>query len=496
MGKLLKIFLFIIATSVSVAVAQTSQYSGAVGFGAQKAWDNPNQNMGEGQSRPGYAKYTWESDLIIPLRLREGILTVINLPPDDTILDSYMGDKDFFEGKPLTANSFGVAPVEGRAPADTNLIIYGAKGRKYNFYIRSETINSAKITNVIVDIVVRGAGTGGSALTPVSGARNFAGGAGSNSGVASTGGMRVNNLVFDLDIFVPDPDDFIIAPDRVWRDGDFIYLDFGPKARTMLTRPVISIIIEGMENIADTHVEGDDGRITVVETGGAGNVELILRSGQRMVCIKQTKSKPYVVDADDIQEMLALAMDGRMSEYAVNNIYAPRAAARGINVASYGVQPQTYASNFVNTNPTSSRNVNYDRAVAGGQFYIEGTNPQVARGGILPQHHVPLIKVEKNRIALEIAVDESVEKLDEYWNRIYNENRDGMLGPIFNLLTPFYSVETRGVDELGARPYHGAELYRLRLMLKDGSDFNVEVADEYCRRLGASGIKCNVVVEQ
>ena len=35
---------------------------------------------------------------------------------------------------------------------------------------------------------------------------------------------------FDIEIYVPNPDDVVIAPERVWRDDIFTYIDLGEKA--------------------------------------------------------------------------------------------------------------------------------------------------------------------------------------------------------------------------------------------------------------------------
>ena len=55
---------------------------------------------------------------------------------------------------------------------------------------------------------------------------------------------------FDLDIFVPNPDDYVIAPERVWRDRIFTYIDFGDKVISMTQRPVVSLLVEGGEKLS------------------------------------------------------------------------------------------------------------------------------------------------------------------------------------------------------------------------------------------------------
>ena len=38
---------------------------------------------------------------------------------------------------------------------------------------------------------------------------------------------------FDIEVYVPNPDDVVIAPERVWRDDIFTYIDLGEKALNM-----------------------------------------------------------------------------------------------------------------------------------------------------------------------------------------------------------------------------------------------------------------------
>ena len=85
---------------------------------------------------------------------------------------------------------------------------------------------------------------------------------------------------FDLDIFVPNPDDYVIAPERVWRDRIFMYIDFGDKVISMTQRPVVSLLVEGGESPVGFRTDGEDGRLLIVEAVG----DMVLRSGQRLIC--------------------------------------------------------------------------------------------------------------------------------------------------------------------------------------------------------------------
>jgi len=148
----MKRILAIIALAIFPLMA-AAQAPGS-GFGVQNAWDNPMQNIGDDQSKPGFQKVNWEPGIIIPLRLRDGMLTIINFPEWETIRDAYVGDKDFFDGRPVERNTFMITPVDGRAMADTNLFIFGQSGNKYVFYLRSEPFTTERITSSIVDVNV------------------------------------------------------------------------------------------------------------------------------------------------------------------------------------------------------------------------------------------------------------------------------------------------------------------------------------------------------
>lgn len=75
-------------------------YAGFNSLGmTQAAWLDPLQNLGEGQSKPAYSKYYWSPDLILPIRLREGMITLLNFPQWELIEDMYIGDNATFDGQ-------------------------------------------------------------------------------------------------------------------------------------------------------------------------------------------------------------------------------------------------------------------------------------------------------------------------------------------------------------------------------------------------------------
>ena len=107
MKKILTTFILLLTAFIEPAFSQ--EVPTAAGFGTQSAWDNPMQNMGENQTKPGYQKIQWEPGAVMPIKLRDGMLTVINFPEWETIKDAYVGDKDFFDGRPVEKN---VQPIQ------------------------------------------------------------------------------------------------------------------------------------------------------------------------------------------------------------------------------------------------------------------------------------------------------------------------------------------------------------------------------------------------
>ena len=97
---------------LSDAIAQTNgdyesvnpNYLHSLGM-QQKAWNDPMAHLGEGQSKPGYSKYAWSPDVILPIRLREGMMTLINLPTWELIEKVHIGSPESFGGEIAAPNS-------------------------------------------------------------------------------------------------------------------------------------------------------------------------------------------------------------------------------------------------------------------------------------------------------------------------------------------------------------------------------------------------------
>ncbi len=438
-------------------------------LGVQPAWENPYQNMGSDQLAPGYSELEWSPDKILQLRLREGMVTVINFPAWETIKDAYVGEADFFEVKTVAKNTLMATPTAGYTGSDTNMIVFGVSGNKYAFYLKSEGVNTETITNTIVNIKAsqngksKGKFSSGSgvATIPGIGSQNSTKGTymdGEDYSWIKTIPVDPTEFRFDLDIFVPNPDDYIIAPERVWRDKIFTYIDFGEKAVSMYQRPVVSILVEGGEAPVSFRSEGPNSRLMVIE--GIG--DMVLRNGQRIVCIKK-RDKPFLVSQYPTGEMIG------------QETYQPKAQPKGDVFEDVYTREQTYRNPLIAEIPH--------------QTYEPVMRVDYPAGYFLPTRNTPFVYQYEDDVAIELAKSGTIAELQKVWNElISNEN----FNEIVSGFDPYYTVDTNTVDELGNKPYHGAEVYRLRIKPARGK-ITLEQGSEICTRLSKKNINCSVV---
>ena len=480
-------------------------------YGVQNAWDNPTANMASGSLKPGYAQLTWSKGSVLPVKLRNGMTTLITLPNGEKIADAVIGNDGLFVIDAAQGGStMFITPNSANQGSDTNLIVTGESGNVYTFYLRSEPSNSSEITYSQVDVTLDGTST----LPNATGAVNAAGGSSSifkkASNASSTVGvdgedygwiksMKIDpsEFRFDLDIFVPNPDDYVIAPERVWRDQIFTYIDFGDKVISMTQRPVVSLLIEGGESPVGFRTDGEDGRLLIVEAVG----DMVLRSGQRIVCIKK-REKPFLIA--DTASVMALAeanvAQSIMSGQSLNNI-AYTADVNAINASAngYTTTPMmvgnmpmgTTTGTYAPAGYVIPAAANYGTTSGGGSGVTMIPTERLTAGSFLPQSNIPLITSNQTGVAVELKSDTSVKALDDYWANLLakfsGEDGQGILTPYKDMV--FFAVDEQGVGDLGADS-SAARLYRLRI----GPLSDVTSAQELCNKLlQFSGTSCSVV---
>ena len=501
-------------SAVVLVCAMIATNANCTEHGVQSAWDNPNANMASGSLKPGYTQLSWEKGTVLPIKLRNGMVTMVNLPVGEQIEDAIVGSEGFFSIDSVKGGrTMYITPAPDNMGSDTNLIVTGKSGNIYTFYLRSEPSNAAEITYSQVDVVLdnnaRLPGVAGAIGTATPGSMNsiFKKAPQKSSTVGVDGEdydwiktMKIDpsEFRFDLDIFVPNPDDYVIAPERVWRDRVFTYIDFGDKVISMTQRPVVALLVEGGESPVGFRTDGQDGRLLIVEAVG----DMVLRSGQRIVCIKK-RSKPFLIA--DTASVMALAeanvAQSMMSGQSLNNIaYSADQMAINSGMGGYTatpVQMGTYATqpmqNGMMPVPNGAMMMNMYGTSGGGStsgMTMLPTERNTA-GSYLPNSNIPLISSNQGGVAVELRSDSSVKALDDYWAELLAKfsGNDGK-----GLLTKykdsvFYAVDEQGVGELGASS-SAARLYRLRI----GPMPDIDTAQQLCDQLlKFSGASCQVV---
>ncbi len=492
----------------------------------QSAWLDPLQNLGEGQSKPAYSKYYWSPDLVLPLRLREGMITLLNFPDWEMIEDIYIGDNATFDGQISGPNTLLLYPRQGaNVGVDTNIIVFGRSGNRYVFYVRSEGVNTERLTNAIVDIeVIDGSGAGalggngGSSSGRVN-ASKYYGNSGKSVDSTFTKRNQKNDWIksipldptqfrFDIEVYVPNPEDVVIAPERVWRDDIFTYIDLGEKALNMTQRPIVTLIVERVEVPVGFRTKGPNNRLIIVEAIG----DMVLRNGKRIVCLKLRRSDEVGLDnisyADDITD----------KEW---DVPAPLPEGkRGVSgSASY---PDGFGGNYptgqVDIDAGSSEMIvpeySYGNGGADGKgdgvtirykagAGFGGGNDGAAGAGDFDYSKMHRIKNTQefsagadnwaslykygsgfadgsSNISIELGTDANVEKLETLWDTLSSK-----YSKILKNYDPFFSVDAPADGQ-------GKELFHLRI----GPVESLDEGDNVCSKLGRNGVFCSVVRTQ
>ena len=475
------------------------EYAGFNSLGmTQAAWLDPLQHLGEGQTKPAYSKYYWSPDLILPIRVREGMITMLNFPEWELIEDIFLGDSATFDGQISGPSTLLLYPKKGaNIGVDTNIIVFGRSGNRYVFYIRSEGVNTERLTNAIIDIdVVEDfvpAEYRNSSSVPYAG--------GSGGGIKNGGGnistrtrrfqksdwlksipVDPSDFKFDLEVYVPNPDDVVIAPERVWRDNIFTYIDLGKKALNMIQRPVVSMIVERVEVPVGFRTKGQDNRLIIVE--GIG--DMVLRNGKRLICIKMRRSDAvgleYAVDSADylppkweVSPPLPDMRGGSMSGGGMPAVnYNPQGQV-DIQLGQSQIIVPEYAKSTNVPLSNVADNIDYSKMQR-----ISNSAPTNFNQPSQYSYGAGFKDVDNSTISIELGVDSDVSNLESLWNKLsskYNEELGGF--------SPFFSVDAPADGQ-------GKELFHLRV----GPMKNIEAGDKICGQLGRNGVFCSVVRTQ
>ncbi len=518
-------------------------YAGFNSLGmVQSAWLDPLQNLGEGQSKPAYSRYYWSPDLVLPIRLREGMMTLINFPEWEMVEDMFIGDNSSFDGQITGPNTILLYPRKGaNVGVDTNIIIFGRSGNRYVFYVKSEGVNTERLTNSIIDIDVID-GPSGSRGAGVSGSRSNGGGrsgvnasslkGGSGLSVDSTFTKRFgrNDWIkeipldptkfrFDIEVYVPNPDDVVIAPERVWRDDIFTYIDLGEKALNMTQRPIVTLIVERIEVPVGFRTKGPNNRLIIVE--GIG--DMVMRNGKRIICLKMRRSDDYgmematyATDFEDSSWDIAPKIPGGRQNGGQggagyngggNGGFGGAASNDGFDevggdspgdYGNYPGAPGQYDIKVGNSEIIARNNaqggnvsVGYQGAGAGqpgGNFDYSKmqriSNNHNYNSGVLGGNgqfsYGSGFSDGGSNISIELGTDADVGNLEKLWGGLTKKYPD-----ILNRYEPFFSVDAPADGQ-------GKELFHLRV----GPVNSLDDGDSVCSKLGRNGVFCSVVRTQ
>lgn len=315
---------------------------------------------------------------------------------------------------------------------------------------------------------------------------------------------------FDIEVYVPNPDDVVIAPERVWRDDIFTYIDFGEKALNMVQRPIVTLIVERVETPVGFRTAGPNNRLIIVE--GIG--DMVLRNGKRLICLKLRRADDagleYVeyAESDDWQVPPALPSGKKSSvsgkggvvqgfEPGADNYNGYGAGANGANGAGGNMGGATFVGVDVNA---ASGNTSNNGGNAGGQSssfnagvggkgalnFDYSKMHRVDNKGKLPEGKNPFADYRYGSgfegddvasISVELGTDSDVGNLENLWGELSRKYSSALSG-----YQPFYSVDAPADGQ-------GRELFHLRI----GPVQSIDVGDEICSQLGRNGVFCSVV---
>ncbi len=488
----------------------------------QSAWLDPLQNLGEGQSKPAYSRYYWSPDLVLPVRLREGMLTLINFPEWEMVEDVYIGDSKTFDGRISGPNTLLLYPKSGAmVGVDTNIIVFGRSGNKYAFYARSEGVNTERLTNSIIDIEVvddekNGGSVGGFGSVSGGGhvnASSFRGGNGKSVDSTFTKRFQKEDWIqsipldptkfkFDIEVYVPNPDDVIIAPERVWRDDIFTYIDFGEKALNMIQRPIVTLIVERVETPVGFRSAGPNNRLIIVE--GVG--DMVLRNGKRIVCLKTRRSddagiENITFDNGNDWDVSPAIPSGKTSASGSNGGFSANSQNGGQggygNYAAGGMPVGVSLDQISSVqNPAAKGGAGSGQGVQGGQSGAKASSTSADGIDYSKMHKLDRENIsftegplagyrygsgfegdDAASISVELGTDADVSNLESLWSELSKK-----YSSVLSSYQPFYSVDAPADGQ-------GKELFHLRI----GPVSSIDVGDNICSQLGRNGVFCSVV---
>jgi ComB9 competence protein len=271
----------------------------AVGGQIQEAWDDTDNET-------GVFSYALCETCTYKVRVREHMVTVLELPEGEIIDRADVGDGGTFDVKPRGPRRLAIKP-RGFG-IDTSLLVYGMSGNIYPFYLRAESFNSVNVPDLIVritgqvtieDMEVAGIHLIKGRLDPLSGLPAMMEDPTTDSKSEAVAGLetpdpdrKANDFVqeakFDPNalrgwgeykLWAGGPDGKTMEPETVFRDDHFTYIRFGARWKN-LELPTAYVVVDDIDELVNTRIQG---QTFIVES--TRNL-ITLKSGLSYLCIK------------------------------------------------------------------------------------------------------------------------------------------------------------------------------------------------------------------
>lgn len=253
------------------------------------------------------AFFDYRPEYTAKVRTRVGVRTVINFDQGETIKSFIVGNPEIFNVMPIQSSEYkkGFIPniltvKAGYAGADTNLVVITESQRLYNFYVRSDPVDSKFVPQftVYMKLPVSESAlatiarlTGETSPTLVSGTTPPAGEDGRKAKpklftVQRSGDNDYLKTLEESDNINTDyriQGARAIAPYAVYDDGSFTYFDYRDRLASDRL-PVVYKVVDGYDTLVNFNIV--KGFIVAESLSPEG---WTLRNGEKFACIKPVK---------------------------------------------------------------------------------------------------------------------------------------------------------------------------------------------------------------
>lgn len=230
----------------------------------QEAWN-------KALPQAGIYRLPYSKDHVMRLRTRPFMITTIVLPEWEEIMEVLLGDDYFFAAEKKNKNIISLLSKE--ALCDTSLTIIGKNGNIYPFYVRAEKVLSTHIPDIVVYVDAKQERNPYFEIGPPLKEEV--------TDYLNKVPFLPENLNFSLEMFQKDLESRAIAPQRVYTDGIWTWLDYGD-AWDKKALPAVYQNVDGVDTPVNTRVENT--KIIV-----HGVPPLTLKNGQKVICVQETK---------------------------------------------------------------------------------------------------------------------------------------------------------------------------------------------------------------